>query len=79
MIYGFEKELMLSVDDCELRIKEEGLIEPYIDPKLKKCKSEYEMFIAELFMQHIVSFSPNVRERAGIFFVRKRMGNFALS
>ena len=44
-----ENELMLSPGFYFAKNNKEALIKPYTDPKLKHSKSEYELFISELF------------------------------
>ncbi len=76
-IVGFKTELLLDEHSYNSRIQEEGKAVPYLDPRLRNIK-EYQLFISELYSQHIIGFIDTCHSMCGAFAVVKKMENFDL-
>ena len=80
MVESFQTELLHDAEHFARVIKEEGKVKPYLDPALTKSRSEYELFISDLYAQKIIGFTSdeNIIERCGMFFVTNNDGTLRL-
>ncbi len=76
-IVGFKTELLLDEHSYNSRIHEEGKAVPYLDPRLRNTK-EYQLFISELYSQHIIGFIDVCQSMCGAFTVVKKDGQLRL-
>lgn len=60
------------IKNVEERKMEPCEVTPYWDPRLKHSKSELNRLIVGLANQGLITFRSHIRERVGIFFVKKK-------